>query len=407
MKEKIIGDKTISNTKSIGVILLSFLFFFPHFSYTFLKVSSYAIGLTFFCVLFLSFKFFELKRKLISKKKFFYFILVLLFIFGHTIFIIKDSQDFGFPRFLSSLIILAIFLITSKYFGQLFLEQNDDRFKKTIKIILAVFILNSFVPFFGIRLFEANNPVGIFLEPSHYVLSIAPLLFYFTASKSKGYILILLYFLIWALFVESLVMLLVLSSCFGLILVKRSKNFLLLIPIIILLIIPNVESDYYADRLDLSKDSDNISVLFLLRGWEDAKQSLNETSGLGVGFQQLGFYKFSKTNFVAGILEAMDLGRLAKRDGGSVAPKIISEFGFFGMFFLLLFFLYYVRVFYYLLYRSYKISSDTQMFLICCVLSYIFEITIRGLGYFSLGTFLFLGALFNLEFSKKKQVTNT
>jgi hypothetical protein len=401
MQQESIQNNKYQKINEISVSLLSFFIFFPHFFYAFVGIGSYTLGVVFCCLVFLVLKLYLIKRKLISRKKMFISVLLFFFIYAQGLFSSHNSPSFEYVRFFSSVFLFLIFLITSKYFGQLILEQDDASFEKNIKVVLFIFLLNSFAPLIGIELFKSNAPVGIFQEPSFFALTIAPFLFYISVIKLRGYILLLMYFLVWGLVIESLIMILVVSGCITLIILKKSKFFILLLPIAFVLIIPNIKSDYYLERLDLSNDSANISVLFYVKGWEIATQAFKDTSGFGLGFQQLGYIELSETHPATQQLEAWNLGHMAKHGGSGVAAKLIADFGVFGLLFIVLLITFYIRVLFLLFNKKQNSMLKAEIFLICCVVSLFYEILIRDFGYFSMGSFFFFGALFNLTIKSK------
>jgi hypothetical protein len=392
--------------KSISIILLIFLFFFPHFLLAFFRISSYTIGVIFTCVVFLLLKFVKIKKKLISRKEFFNFLLIFLFISVHGLIASNSAKGFEHSKFIMSVILLILFLIASKYFGKLFLNQNNNYFNKSLKVIFIIFLLNSLVPLFGIRFFDGNSPVGIFLEPSYFALTIAPFLFYISLAKTKGYIYVLIYFFLWGLIIESLIMSLIILGCIILIVLQKNKYLLLFIPVALMLIIPNIESEYYTERFDLSSESTNISVLFYLKGWEQAKQAIIDTSGFGLGFQQLGYVKLSKIHAATAVLDSFNLGSMARHGGSGVVIKSASEFGFFALFFAFLYLWYCIRILIFLLQKKREDLSKAKLFLFCCVLSLFYEMFVRDIGYFSTGFFLFFSCMFNLNIKKLKKQGN-
>lgn len=126
------------------------------------------------------------------------------------------------------------------------------------------------------------------------------------------------------------------------------------------------------------------STLVWLKGWHLAYLNLIETAGWGIGFQQLGYsgaYSMISESIRAGTIGGVDLNI---RDGASLAAKIISEMGLVGMVFLsysLIIFAMYLRT-----------ISQRNYFWIAAFVGGLFELYIRGYGYFTLNFVAYLAA---------------
>lgn len=161
----------------------------------------------------------------------------------------------------------------------------------------------------------------------------------------------------------------------------------------------NFNSDYFTSRTNISSDSKNISVLVLLKGWENAAESFSKTDAVGIGFQQLGYSSLiTNRDEITQQLKAFDLEHLNQYDAGSIAPKLVAEFGFFGIILILLYLFWFSKL---LKNLKYIQNKPGIVFLYCCYLSIVFELFFRGVGYFSTGTFLLLACLTNFNSTKK------
>tara|TARA_B100001093_G_scaffold519398_1_gene608244 strand:+ start:205 stop:1536 length:1332 start_codon:yes stop_codon:yes gene_type:complete len=148
-------------------------------------------------------------------------------------------------------------------------------------------------------------------------------------------------------------------------------------------------SNYFESRIP-QKNNHNLSVLYLLSGWERAFINLHNSYGYGIGFQQLGFesnYGFYQDKLTSILGSSMGL-----KSGGSVGSKIISEFGIFGLFFIII---YIYKAFIILLkIRLMSIKrlkySTTELLMMCIFTSYGFSLFLRGVGYFNTAGFLFI-----------------
>jgi hypothetical protein len=166
---------------------------------------------------------------------------------------------------------------------------------------------------------------------------------------------------------------------------------------------------YYSERLTLSPDSANFSVLVFLQGWENAVLNFQETHGLGVGFQQFGIAGSvgEIADKIAAMLEGDYINLL---DGGSTATKLIGEFGVFGIAALLAYFTVVLRGVAYIRAAQRRPAAERdyrRIFFYSLIISYTFELTIRGVGYFSSGGFLAVAALIAIYRSRKSQEAAT
>lgn len=127
------------------------------------------------------------------------------------------------------------------------------------------------------------------------------------------------------------------------------------------------------------------STLVWLKGWHLAYLNLIETVGLGIGFQQLGYsgaYSMISESLRSGTIGNVDLNI---HDGGSLAAKMVSEMGLLGVLFLIYglvtFVLYLRRV------------SQWNYFWIAAFVGGLFELYIRGYGYFTLNFVAYIASI--------------
>jgi hypothetical protein len=145
--------------------------------------------------------------------------------------------------------------------------------------------------------------------------------------------------------------------------------------------------NYYKQRLLLSEA--NISALVYLQGWTQAFIALSYNSGLGVGFELLGS---EMSGFYA--LKLSSLGFVLNRaDGSFLASKLIGEFGMFGIAFVIFSTIICSKR----LFRYFQLTHDNTLpfhiresFAICSSVAFLFQLFLRGTGYFTLPIFLFL-----------------
>ncbi|UKA07005.1 hypothetical protein [Photobacterium damselae] len=242
------------------------------------------------------------------------------------------------------------------------------------------------------------KPTFFYQEPSHFALVAAPFILYFTFTLKRKFCLLLLMFsAFWALYIQNATMLfIVLMASWVSLRVNFFYLILLLLSAVTLLIFSNPDGlAYFQERIILSSDSNNLSVLVLIQGWENALKTLQEFSIFGAGFQQFGVgtalgSASDKINQLIGF-------GLNLYDGGSLAPKIIGEFGILGI----LVIIYYCFIFISSVNKLKYLNKDSDKILIfsyCSIISVFVEIFIRGAGYFTPSLFMFLISLFYLKF---------
>jgi hypothetical protein len=153
-----------------------------------------------------------------------------------------------------------------------------------------------------------------------------------------------------------------------------------------------VEFKYFTSRADISSHSTNTSALVYLEGWEMLGESIAETDGWGVGFQQLGVH--GPASPAAAIIERLTGGGdLNLTDGSFVMAKLGSELGVMGL--LLVFGFSLVALKSVLRLRSGR-GPPVLTFARSIVAAYSVDMFVRGTGYFTESTLLFVGALFVL-----------
>lgn len=166
--------------------------------------------------------------------------------------------------------------------------------------------------------------------------------------------------------------------------------------------------EYFYSRLSF-EDTSNLTVLVYIQGWELIIKTFTDFEFLGIGFQMLGFDKsvLPPTSYVINEVAGSFLNI---SDGGFLAAKIITEFGFIG-FFIVLYFLFGNLLY---LFNGFTLptnlsgSSDLHLnFRLMKLFSFAFmiEVFFRGYGYFSpallfvISTY-FLGRILNEHKSK-------
>jgi len=141
-----------------------------------------------------------------------------------------------------------------------------------------------------------------------------------------------------------------------------------------------------------SNETDNLSSLVYVQGWQDGWANLVRTHGLGLGFNMMGCHPLPDVPIRA-VLALEGLEDLNATDGSFLFGKVVSEAGIFGIMFYLAVIWWWVR-----LEKKIRVTEDTtrrfiastQAALIFCFVATSF---IRSAGYFGGGMLLWIVAV--------------
>ena len=348
------------------------------------SAGSFAPGMLFVSVLILLYQFVFPRRLFVKKSLLVSWLLGFIFICFFSIVSFCVNYYFDFPRFLYSLLSLFWIVIS------LYIFLRGEAFFASDKYIVVMFVLFVFFGVLGVLgvsfvVGEQSKPVFIFSEPSHYAAAAS--IFFISAAyrfrRSLGFIMVIPVVIL-AVKLQSLMLIFVAVSMI-LASFPLLGSFLGCCGVFFLMALGVGDgSNYFLERLSL--DSNNLSVLTLMHGWENAFIALKNTGGLGVGFQQLGVYPY--TGAMSAKIVEMTGFSMSLFDGGSLAPKIIAEFGLVGVGFVL-----------YILYLNFNIimcllrNVPLNPLFVGVFFSLILELFFRGFGYFSV---TFVSALYFL-----------
>ncbi len=296
-------------------------------------------------------------------------------------------------RFLLSLVLLFSISFASLAFVTTLGSLKDEFFHKMILFGFYLLMCLGYIVlirkfFFG---YEDKDMI-LFTEPSHYAIVFNPFLFYaaYTNSKNRYSVLYIIAALAIALIIQNLTLLI---ACGMIIFLLYGRQFWLSVLIISMLVVAAFVLDvsYFLDRLDFSGGSRHLSTLVFLSGWERAYLSVTTSYGFGVGFQQLGIVgpEGDQLNILRDIIGGIALNI---NDGGSLGSKLIAETGLLGMILLLCYFNFAIKVVRNFLLREVKGSKN--IFFLGVYLLFSIELFVRGMGYFSLTSFLFISSLY-------------
>jgi hypothetical protein len=146
--------------------------------------------------------------------------------------------------------------------------------------------------------------------------------------------------------------------------------------------------NYYVGRINFSEDTRNLSTVIYIQGWQLIGESLANSGGWGLGFQQLGL---RGTNVpAADTIFNLVQGYGNVLDGGFTFAKVVSEFGVFGFVAVGIYIVLAWRTFRQLRRAARGVPSGAaRMFAQCIVVSFLIELFVRGTGYFN-GTTVYL-----------------
>ena len=321
---------------------------------------------------------------------------ILFFIFIISILSFMQHQYFQYKRFISSYFLLT-YLILVAYIVTIYLKKIESlSFYKSINSIFYLLLFDgvySTIKF----IFIGDKKTIFFSEPSHLALFILPFfLFKLISNKqvksSNLFIIISMLFI--ALFFQNITLLV--GIAIAIFVISKPKyftfSFLLILSLITFTHIVNV--DYFLSRLMLGSETQNLSALVFLSGWERAVLNLKETYGVGLGFNQLGY--IGVDGKYMNIIYNLIGFKLNYNDGGTTGSKIISELGIFGLIILVVYSFFAMKSIYFLK-NKFLILDNKDIFFLSIFIMYSIELFLRGEGYFNPTSFLFLISIFYLS----------
>jgi hypothetical protein len=322
----------------------------------------------------------------------FTFFFVYIFISGLLSFTLH--QEFGLWRFGQSFLLLIICVLGGYLFTLHMAAYSNRQMDYAVRFVFFVLIGSAVAKLFGIHLLNSEKSVLFYNEPSHYALGIAPFLLYIAASDKKNRWYWIGLVILVGIYIQNLTIIVVAALCASIFLSWR--YLFLIIALLVPITIQNLSSDgllYYSSRLLVANDNNNLSNLVYLSGWERARISILDTYGLGYGLNQLGIY--GSQGIIMNKLSALGVEDLNLLDGGSVASKMIAEFGIAALMAIALYFKYFLRGISFIRNKSSSIheQSNCLIFFLSCFIMYSVDLFIRGTGYFSAESFMLFGAI--------------
>lgn len=377
-------------------IILFTIVFVPSFLLKYFDASSMQLGTMLSVYIIFLFVFIgKIKISLLEKDSFY---IILIFIIPFLSMYYFNETTFNIEKYVLSLLYLFVFILSAIMLSNIFITIDDNKFPKILNIIFYILLFDGLLSTIMYQLsISESKTLFLFKEPSHFALSFLPILL-FKISNGKKIVFLILSFYI-ALFFQNLTLLVGLLLIIYLI--YRKSIFSILFICCSLLLITSLFFDfsYFLSRIDFSDENNNLSTLVFLSGWERAYENLFNTYGLGIGFQQLG-YRGYLDSYQDVIFKLMNGSYLNLYDGGTTASKLISEIGLVG---LLLLFLYILKLIQYtMIYKKYyEYFTNIELFAFSVYALFLIELFIRGSGYFTSTSLLFLAATFYISYRRK------
>ena len=314
--------------------------------------------------------------------------LSLLYLFPMAIFGEMDNL-----RFLLSLVLICLISICSSFFVATLDSMSEALFHKTVMsafyfLACLGYIILIQMLFFG----KEGKGMLLFSEPSHYAIVYLPFAFYaaYTSSSRARALLYLSSSLILAFLIQNLTLLV---GCLIIAVAVYGRRYFLLGFIGSVLAVLGylfLDLQYFLGRLDFSADN-NLSSLVFLSGWEQAYLGFFSSYGFGIGFQQMGLVG-PVGNFQVLIQTIITSGGIDVTGGGTLGAKVLAELGFFGILALLTYIYFGLKVLVKL--RLRRVGGVKNIFFLGVFLLFSIELFIRGMGYFSLTSFLFISSCY-------------
>ena len=326
-------------------------------------------------------------------------ILTLLFIHGMVVDLWFGGVNFG--RLTGSCVLLLIEVLGAYVIALRLLAVTPKFLASIAHFAFVVLSILGFSAVAGVPSVSSayGKSVIVFSEPSHFSFIYLPVLIFTVATTTRGRQLLYLGSgLFLAVALQNLTVLVGILGVSCLIL-RRTQLLLLLGVLVGAVAVLALDLSYYANRLVLSADSDNLSTLVYLQGWQRAWLNISETGGLGVGFQQFGFVG-SLGTVLDKIVQMTRGASLNLYDGGSTGSKLIAELGVVGVALIVLYLLLVVRGVR-LIRRAQRLPIAQRdlrrIFFYSFIIAYASELLIRGNGYLSPSCTLVLASLIAVQ----------
>ncbi len=323
----------------------------------------------------------------------------LLLLLAHLV-VTAQFRAVDVGRFGGSMLLLAGVLLLAAHAGPFLF----DRLRlSSLQRLFGLFMVCATLSLLGLRPPAGNatsKPVFPFSEASHFGLALCPLVLSLCVLSPKtshrlGY---LGGALAVALLLQNFTLLAGLMLVAAVCLPMRwliPMAMLVAVGIAAALSLDAAALLYYSERLNFGEESENLTALVVIQGWQSIGDAWASTSGWGLGLQQLGVG--GPTAEISELIFVLHGGEyLNVFDGGFLLAKLASELGVFGAALASLFTLTALRC----AWRLRKIASAAAqkmppgwVFAHAVVVMYVLEIFVRSAGYLTGSAALLLTAL--------------
>ena len=366
----------------------------PSAYFLYIENISYSSGTTITIALIIII-YFTRNKKITIDNSVFIFLIFLTIIFLNSIYPMLFFNWFDFRRFILSFILIVALILASNLFAQFSQRTDDNKIYKYINIIFYISIIDCIIFFVKKKFFfPRSSELFLFPEMSHFALIFLPILCFkiLTYKKEFNKYILIIFSLSLAIFVENLTLLVGTILVMAIYSLKKTL-FSILIPLLLIIFFTGIENfNYFIDRMTLTNPN-NISTLVFLSGWERAYLNLFEYNFLGIGFNQLGLE--GQMGIYHEKIKHLGLPDLNLKDGGSVAPKLISELGVLGIILICVYLFFCFKIIYKIKKTNLKLNNLGTFYLSIYIMFFV-NLFLRGTGYFSPIIFLFFSSIFYL-----------
>lgn len=382
-------------------------FFIPTTIYYLFVTSSQAIGLAISIIFLLPFIMKNLYRLTFTRNELFFLSISLTYIMFIMLYNSIYIHEYNIMKFFFGLVLIIVMILTAKLLA-VYIQDCKIELDLVIKSVFFVLIAIAFTISLRNIIFDVNinayqnKHLFIFREPSHFALLFTPLLIYhFVQSELSGKLTYFFMGLFFAFFIKSLLLIVGVLLMISIILHQHKTIVFVLIPLLLLSFsaISSSLPDYFLDRIILTTNTNNLSVLVYLNGWERLLLNLNTSNFFGIGLQQLGF--IGDNGMLMEKIELLAGSQLNLYDGSFLASKIVSELGILGLFYLSIYLLYSFKA---LKFFTANEHHDSKLVLAYSfIFCFFIELFFRGIGYFSFSLFMTIASYYYITLNQKDE----
>lgn len=310
-----------------------------------------------------------------------------------------------FLRTATSLVPLMLVLLGGYALGRLFYATPPSNLDRAIYRSFVAFCVIGLLPSLGVSIEISgqsyDKPVFPFTEPSHFALSFTPLLMYCAANSiGSRRFLVLMLGVIAAALLQNLTLIM---GCLLVAFVCLRILPLVMLLLVVVAVATQVDLSYYVVRLNFSDDTQNLSSLVYIQGWQLLDDALRRSHGWGLGFQQLGV--MGVTSSISDVILALAGDYMNILDGGFTFAKLVSEFGTMGLLMVLFYLIYAWRAVWAVRRHARRETTMNADVLLAqaVIASYGIELFVRGVGYFNCTAVLLIASFWIISAHRHDQ----